>query len=1226
MSFGMISHNAFAMGSPPGTCNNEYDGPIVAAQMNLRNQTFDPLFGPHASIELVYGNYYNLAFTIHNPSQNKNGNTLPGEEWTHTDVNGYAQGICNGGAIADQNMTISGSFSGHMSDVSWSTLVSGFSYHVNWVAAGSQDFTPAAWPSHFRIHAGDSASSTISVTSVDKFNGTVSLAASSSPDITTSFGSSSLNVSPGTYASSTLNISTSPTATGQYTITFSASNGTQTQSGVIALTVYPYVPSAPKNISGNPDNGKVFLSWSAPNDDGTSAITNYDIYRGTSSGGETLLGQIGNVLNYTDSTVTNGQTYYYYVKAENSVGQGSASLEYIATPSEAGPFKITTVSVGKYPQSVGVNPVKNLAYVANYNSNTVSVIDGVTGSIINTISTGANPNGVAVNPNTNKIYVTNLSSNTVSVIDGVTNNVIATVPVGQNPYGIAVNPVTNKIYAASISGGLDVIDGNTNSVVSTIPVSVGQEVAVNPVTNKIYAASSANNAVDVIDGTTDSIVSTISVGYTPLGVAVNPNTNMIYVSENPIWNGPNEGIVSVIDGSTNSIVSRISLAGNYEIGVNPNTNMVYLASNDASSTFDDVVYVIDGIKNKVVNIISVGADPYGIGINPNTGKIFVTNEDANTVSVIDSTANPNVTISGVFKTYLWGNIQINGNVQNPIPGIDQTQLLVYAPNGSLVLNNTEPKEFQIGYGISRSEGKGNYTLILTYDNTSAKASLPSWINKDPVFSFIVPSEASDGSVLVSSLVANDLAGEPVSITILDSTNATLANYTVSTLSKGQLTFYINSVTANQIFTKSDNYTLVLTHIPTGVQGKAVMTYTIPSTVTSAPQNLQSTAGNSQVALSWSTPQNNGGSPITSYNVYRGTSSGGETLLTQTGNITSYNDGTVTNGQTYFYTITAVNSAGESPQSNEVSATPIGPPQPPTGLTATGALLKINLSWNAPNNNGGSAITGYVIEKSTDNGNTWSTISANTGTNGTTYSDSNVLPLVTYTYRVSAINSVGTSSPSNTASATTTSSSANGIVLNNVQSTSGTVSSSNQITLGSFNAGTGNNRILVVGVGADNSDAASVTFGGVSLTQRVHSFYNNDAEFWYLKSPTGTGDIVVTMNGPTSAVVGAYSFSGVNQTSPLPTSTSKHNTTPNSPNISLTTKFANDWVLDLPSIYGGSTLGSPTCTQQWNANVPDTITGASSSQIVPTPGLVTCKWTASSGDLWDDVAVEVKASK
>ncbi|MGI0092594.1 MAG: hypothetical protein ACREA8_00670, partial [Nitrosotalea sp.] len=109
--------------------------------------------------------------------------------------------------------------------------------------------------------------------------------------------------------------------------------------------------------------------------------------------------------------------------------------------------------------------------------------------------------------------------------------------------------------------------------------------------------------------------------------------------------------------------------------------------------------------------------------------------------------------------------------------------------------------------------------------------------------------------------------------------------------------------------------------------------------------------------------------------------------------------------------------------------------------------------------------------------------------------------------------------------------------------------------------------------------------------------------------------------------GAYAFSGVNQTLPIATHVAKHNTTPNSPKITIKTKYANDWVLDLPSIYGSSTLSSPTCTQHWDRNVVSHITGASSSVIVPTPRVTTCSWTASNGgELFDNVAVELNAAR
>jgi hypothetical protein len=87
---------------------------------------------------------------------------------------------------------------------------------------------------------------------------------------------------------------------------------------------------------------------------------------------------------------------------------------------------------------------------------------------------------------------------------------------------------------------------------------------------------------------------------------------------------------------------------------------------------------------------------------------------------------------------------------------------------------------------------------------------------------------------------------------------------------------------------------------------------------SAPTGLGAIAGNVEVSLSWSA-----GSGATSYNVYRGTSSGGESSTAIATGITStsYNDTSVTNGTTYYYKVAALNSSGTSAYSNEASATP-----------------------------------------------------------------------------------------------------------------------------------------------------------------------------------------------------------------------------------------------------------------------------------------------------------------
>ncbi|MFD0327471.1 PKD domain-containing protein [Streptacidiphilus monticola] len=103
---------------------------------------------------------------------------------------------------------------------------------------------------------------------------------------------------------------------------------------------------------------------------------------------------------------------------------------------------------------------------------------------------------------------------------------------------------------------------------------------------------------------------------------------------------------------------------------------------------------------------------------------------------------------------------------------------------------------------------------------------------------------------------------------------------------------------------------------------------IAATVPGAPTGLTATAGTGQVSLSWTPPASNGGENITSYKVYRGTASGGETLLTSggcsgLGAVTSCTDTGLTAGQTYYYTVTAVNGVGEGAAGNEASATPTG---------------------------------------------------------------------------------------------------------------------------------------------------------------------------------------------------------------------------------------------------------------------------------------------------------------
>ena len=89
-----------------------------------------------------------------------------------------------------------------------------------------------------------------------------------------------------------------------------------------------------------------------------------------------------------------------------------------------------------------------------------------------TIPVGTNPVGVAVTPDGTRVYVANYVTNTVSVIARPGNTVVATVAVGNGPGGIAVTPDGTHAYVTIGSNSVSVIATATNTVVG-LPIPVG---------------------------------------------------------------------------------------------------------------------------------------------------------------------------------------------------------------------------------------------------------------------------------------------------------------------------------------------------------------------------------------------------------------------------------------------------------------------------------------------------------------------------------------------------------------------------------------------------------------------------------------------------------------------------------------------------------------------------------------------------------------------------------
>lgn len=168
-------------------------------------------------------------------------------------------------------------------------------------------------------------------------------------------------------------------------------------------------------------------------------------------------------------------------------------------------------------------------------------------------------------------------------------------------------------------------DGDSGIAVNTFPIGI----AVNPSTNKLYVVNEFSNTVSVIDTNTDAVKSTINLGNFPYGIDMNPLNNRIYITNR----GSNT--VSVLDGSVDIKLDDITVGKSpVGIAVNPSANWIYVTNLD-----DGTVSVIDGITNDVIETVSVGKTPYGIAVNPLSNQIYVTDIITNTVTVIDGKTN-----------------------------------------------------------------------------------------------------------------------------------------------------------------------------------------------------------------------------------------------------------------------------------------------------------------------------------------------------------------------------------------------------------------------------------------------------------------------------------------------------------------------------------------------------------------------------------------------------------
>lgn len=310
----------------------------------------------------------------------------------------------------------------------------------------------------------------------------------------------------------------------------------------------------------------------------------------------------------------------------------------LLTPDQAAAiYRLGDILVGDTPTDVAASDTR--AYVANAGGKSISVIDTLTGTVVDTIALRSAPTMLALSPIGNRLYVTNSAAGTVSVVSTLTNTVIKTLRVGINPTGIALSPLGTTVYVANSGGSVTKISTATLQVVGTVfGVAEGaSSIAVSTDGSRIFTTSSTSG--DVSYFTPLSLFADTISGVTPgsVGIAFNADGSRVFVADV-------SGSVKIIDTTSHEVVDSITVAAGapFDIAVSPDGTTLFVARADDGklSAFD--------IASKT-ELTSVVANPYlidgppAITVSPDGTQLYWTdtiNDRIHVISLIAPNANP----------------------------------------------------------------------------------------------------------------------------------------------------------------------------------------------------------------------------------------------------------------------------------------------------------------------------------------------------------------------------------------------------------------------------------------------------------------------------------------------------------------------------------------------------------------------------------------------------------
>jgi YVTN family beta-propeller protein/YD repeat-containing protein len=284
----------------------------------------------------------------------------------------------------------------------------------------------------------------------------------------------------------------------------------------------------------------------------------------------------------------------------------------------------TASSLPNTPSAIAAAPTTQtrfFAYVANTGSGTVSVVDTITDSVVTVITVGTDPEAIAVAPDNSAVFVANYGSNSISVMDPAdiltsTNPVVDTITLasGTEPNALAISP------------------SGTALLVTEYGVGQVQVIDTNPADSSYLQVVTGSSPID-LNGSGQS------ASEKPMAIAFTPSGQYAYVTDN----GASEITVLVQSSATGGYgyitqQAPSGLGAPSGIAISQNGTTAYV-SDDTNSKLWAMAIVQSGtyagqLESGTQPSESVGTSPSTVVLSPRGTSAYVTNSGSNSVSVV----------------------------------------------------------------------------------------------------------------------------------------------------------------------------------------------------------------------------------------------------------------------------------------------------------------------------------------------------------------------------------------------------------------------------------------------------------------------------------------------------------------------------------------------------------------------------------------------------------------